>query len=77
MNNIKSIKKLKTHFKNIAQYNDETFDLGGRYLKEVRRNSKEVCKPFIAFKKCKYFLHKEDGEGYYQGYMFYNVLCLS
>jgi len=76
---IDSIRKLKQHLRDIAQYNDETFNLNESYLKTItsydhNTNKYEIIvKSHVALKKCRYYFYEDANNVLHEdAYEFYN-----
>jgi len=61
-----SIRKLKQHLRDIAQYNDETFNLPDIRLKTITKydykihDNRIIAKPHVALLKCRYFVYHDE-----------------
>jgi len=73
MKNIKSIKKLRQLFKDVATFNNETFGFFRHNLASARRNNENDFVPYVSMKKSTFF--PEDGKSMYSSYKFANHIC--
>jgi hypothetical protein len=79
---IDSIKKLKKHLRDIAQYNDETFNLPNFRLKTIikydyeKHEKRILAKPHVALLKCRYFIYHDANNVLHEdAYEFANNIC--
>ena len=74
MKNIKSIKKLRQLFKDVATFNNETFGFSIHNLESSRRNNETDFVPYVSLKKSTFF-PKDDAYSMHSSYMFNNYIC--
>ena len=73
MKNIKSIKKLRQLFKDVAKFNNETFGFTKGKLASARRGKEDDFAPYISMKKSMFF--PEDLRSMHLSYKFANHIC--